>query len=131
MFDDKKTNENSTILTKSNKKRHLTTFECSSLTNVTPLNQINNQMRFPVFLDTLLDDLNDDDENNNDNNTRYLPKPPPLLVLSQTIQAKHPEQLIDTELNNRFSSIKDLPNSPANYSFVFYGFTSMFVSHDK
>jgi hypothetical protein len=49
------------------------------------------------------------------------------MVLSQSIQAKHPEQLIESRLNNRFSSIKDLPSAPANYLFVFYNFTSTCV----
>lgn len=61
---------------------------------------------------------------------RYCLRPPPLLVLSQSIQAKHPEQLNETKLNHRFSAKKDLPTSLANYSLVFYGFnpTLVFVS---
>jgi hypothetical protein len=49
------------------------------------------------------------------------------MALSQSIQAKHPEELTDKKAINRFSSIKDLPNAPANYSFMFYNFTSTFV----
>jgi len=57
------------------------------------------------------------------NQDQVIPRPPPLLALSQAIRRKHPEQLIETKLNNPLPSIKDLPNAPANYSFVFYGFT--------
>ena len=113
-------NQNSAAVTKSNKKRRVTTFDCSSLTNVTPLNDINNQIKSSIFFEI----FDDDNDNNED---RDLVRPPPLMVLSQTIQARHPEQLTDTRLNNLFSSIKDLPKTLANYSFFFYGFTSMFV----
>jgi hypothetical protein len=61
------------------------------------------------------------------NNNQIIPRPPPLLALSQAIRRKHPEQLIETKSNEQISSIKDLPNAPANYSFVFYGFTSTYV----
>jgi hypothetical protein len=108
-------NENLTTILK---KRRLTTFDYSSLTNITPLNDINNQIKSPILFEIL------DEEEESD---RYLLRPPPLMVLSQSIQAKHPEQLKETKLNNRFSSIKDLPNAPANYSFVFYDFTQTFV----
>ncbi|CAF2527036.1 unnamed protein product [Rotaria sp. Silwood2] len=127
IFDNQQTNENSTTVTKNNKKQRITTLNYSSLTNVTPLNDINNNIRSQILFELNDDDDDDDDDNNNNNEDRYLLRPPPLMVLSQTIQAKHPEQLTDTKLNNRFSSIKDLPNSPANYSFVFYGFTLTFV----
>jgi hypothetical protein len=120
-FDNQKTNENLIIVIKNNKKRRITTSDYSSLTNVTPLNAINNKIKSPILFE--LSD-NDDDDNNQD---RYLLRPPPLMVMSQSIRAKHPEQLNETKLNNRFSSIKDLPNAPANYSFFFYGFTQMFV----
>ncbi len=106
-----------TTIIKNNKKKRITTADYSSLTNITPLNEINNRIKSSILLE-IFDD--DDDEN------RYLLRPPPLMVLSQSIQSKHPEQLNDTKLNNRFSSIKDLPNSPANYSFVFYNFTQTF-----
>ena len=49
---------------------------------------------------------------------RAIPRPPPLLALSQAIRAKHPEQLSDRPL----PSIEDLPNALANYAFVFHGF---------
>jgi hypothetical protein len=65
------------------------------------------------------------------NNDRIIPRPPPLLALSQAIRRKHPEQLIDTKLNDQLPSIKDLPNAPANYSFVFYGFTSTQLDEAK
>jgi hypothetical protein len=58
------------------------------------------------------------------NHDQIIPRPPPLLALSQAIRRKHPEQLIETKLNNPLPSIEDLPNAPANYSFVFHGFTS-------
>ena len=51
---------------------------------------------------------------------RAIPRPPPLLALSQAIRAKHPDQLSDRPL----PSIEDLPNALANYAFVFHGFTS-------
>ena len=117
-FDDQQTDENFCTIPKHNKKRRLTTFDYSSLTNVTSLNNINNRLRSPILFEIL-----DEEEEEEENDHRYLPRPPPLMVLSQSIQAKHPEQLTDTKLNNRFSSIKDLPNAPANYSFVFYHFT--------
>ncbi|CAF1275067.1 unnamed protein product [Adineta ricciae] len=115
------TNENLFAILRNNKKQRLTTFEYSSVTNVTPLQNINNQIKSPVLLDT----SNDDEED------RYFLRPPPLMVLSQSIQAKHPEKLTDSKLNNRFSSIKDLPHSPANYSFVFYSFTSTQIEEAK
>ena len=52
-------------------------------------------------------------------------RPPPLLVLSQRIRLKHPDQITDQLLIDPFPSIEDLPTSPANYSFVFYQFTPM------
>jgi hypothetical protein len=113
------TNENLSTTLKTNQKRR---FDSSSLTDITPLNDINNKIKSPILFEIL-----DDEEEENETNDRYFLRPPPLMVLSQSIQAKHPEQLNETKLNNRFSSIKDLPNAPANYSFVFYNFTSMFV----
>ncbi len=113
-FDQQETNENVTTIIK---KRRITRFDSS----LSPLNEINNQIKSPILFE-IFDD-------NNDN--RYLLRPPPLMVLSQSIQAKHPEQLNDTKLNNRFSSIKDLPNAPANYSFVFYNFTQTFGFEKK
>lgn len=108
---------------RNNKKRRL--LSENSLTNVSPLNDINNQIQSPILLE-IFDEDDDDDEDHGDKD-RYFVRPPPLLVLSQSIRRKHPEQLKETRLNNRFSSIKDLPNSPANYSFVFYGFPPAFV----
>ena len=115
------TNENFLTITKNNKKRRLTTFDYSSLTNVSPLNDLNNQIISPNLYE-----ISDDEEED-----QYILRPPPLMVLSQSIQAKHPEQLIDTKLTNRFSSIKDLPNAPANYSFAFYNLTLTFVFFNK
>ncbi|UJR29953.1 hypothetical protein I4U23_017500 [Adineta vaga] len=115
------TNENFITILRNTKKQRLTTFDNSSFTNVTPLQEINNQIQSPVLLD-----ISDNDEQD-----RYFLRPPPLMVLSQTIQAKYPEKLTDSKLNNRFSSIKDLPHSPANYSFVFYGFTSFQIEEAK
>ena len=97
----------------------MTTLDSSSLTNVTPLNEIKNQLKSPDELET-----SDADEDNGD---RYFLRPPPLLVLSQSIRAKHPEQLIARKANHRFSSKADLPNAPANYSLVFYDFNRTFV----
>ena len=82
---------------------------------MTPLNPIENEIS---------SDLCSAEEENED---RFCLRPPPLLVLSQSIQTKHPEQLNETKLNHRFSSKKDLPNAPANYSLVFYQFNSTFV----
>jgi hypothetical protein len=56
-------------------------------------------------------------------NIRDLPRPPPLLALSQRIRQKHPEQLIAEPVVDPFPSMEDLPISPANYSFVFYQFS--------
>jgi hypothetical protein len=56
------------------------------------------------------------------NNDEIIPRPPPLLALSQVIQRKYPEKLIE-----QLPSMEDLPNAPANYSFAFYGFTSTYV----
>ena len=101
-----------------------------SLTNVSPLNDINNQIKPPILLE-IFDDDDEEDNEEEKNADRYFLRPPPLMVLSQSIRTKHPEQLNDTKLNNRFSSKKDLPNAPANYSFVFYGFTPPFVVQSK
>jgi hypothetical protein len=113
----------------------LKTIDYSSFTRITPLNPTKSKVRFEIC-------HNEDDDNDlilpniqeiinqlqtSINNDRLIPRPPPLLALSQAIRRKHPEQLIDTKLNNQITSIKDLPNSPANYSFVFYGFTSTYV----
>ena len=61
------------------------------------------------------------------NDDQIIPRPPPQLPLSQAIRRKYPEQIAQTKLNTHFASIEDLPNAPANYSFVFYGFSSVFV----
>ncbi|CAF0731809.1 unnamed protein product [Adineta steineri] len=129
-FDKNETNENLIAILRNNKRQRLTTCDYSSLTNVTPLNEINNKIDSSILLE-ISDDSDDDGEINYNNKNRYVLRPPPLMVLSQSIQAKHPEQLIDSKLNNRFSSIKDLPNSPANYSFVFHGFTSIQIEEAK
>lgn len=105
---------------KNNKKRRI-------LSDVSPLNDINNRIESPILLQIFDEDDDEEEERAQTNKDRYFLRPPPLLVLSQSIRTKNPEQLNDTQLNNRFPSIKDLPNAPANYSFVFYGFTPMFV----
>jgi len=110
---------------KNNKKKRIFNFENTSLTNITPLNDIQNQILLNLSSSSSSSDESEDKQNSN----RYYLRPPPLMVLSQTIQAKHPEQLSHSKLTDRFSSIKDLPLVPANYSFVFYGFTAMFVSN--
>ena len=69
---------------------------------------------------------NDDDESDTDEH-QHIVRPPPLMILSQTIRSKHPEQLNDTTLNDRYLLTTDLPSSPANYSFVFYNLTASFV----
>ncbi|CAF2487152.1 unnamed protein product [Rotaria sp. Silwood2] len=61
----------------------------------------------------------------------YRPPPPPLLALSQTIRRKYLEQLIEIKLNNQLRSIKDLPISPTNYSFVFHGIISTYILRIK
>ncbi|CAF4504863.1 unnamed protein product, partial [Rotaria sp. Silwood2] len=110
---------------------------------LTPLNQINTKTKSRIRFEIC---HNDDDERDlilpnvkeiireleiSTNNDRIIPRPPPLLALSQAIRTKHPEQLIDTKLYNQLPSIKDLPNAPANYSFVFYGFTSIQLEEAK
>ncbi|CAF3223272.1 unnamed protein product [Rotaria socialis] len=139
VFDNQQTNENVQTIAKNNKKQRMATFDYSSFTNVTALNEIHNNLKSPVLFEIHNDgdDEDDNDDNNNINKNynhyhdRYLLRPPPLMVLSQTVQAKHPEQLIDTKLDYQFSSIKDLPNAPANHSFVFYGFTSTQIEEAK
>lgn len=59
---------------------------------------------------------------------QIIPRPPPLLALSQAIRRKHPEQMRETKLNDQLPSIQDLPYAPANYSFVFHGFSLTSVS---
>lgn len=122
-----KTDENLLTISKNNKKRRIITIDQSTLTNITPLNDINNQMKSAILLN-----ISSDDEDDNDKRIEncVCPRPPPLMVLSQSIQAKYPEQLNEKKLSDRFSSIKDLPSSPANYSFVFYGFTQTFVANE-
>ncbi|CAF3632054.1 unnamed protein product [Rotaria sordida] len=125
----------------------LKTIDYTSFTKVTPLNQINNKTKSRIRFEICHND-NDDDDDERDlilpqvkeilreleistNNDRIIPRPPPLLALSQAIRTKHPEQLIDTKLHNQLPSIEDLPNAPANYSFVFYGFTSTQLEEAK
>jgi len=114
----------------------LKTIDYSSFTKITPLNQINIKTK-PTIQFELCDNDNDfilpnvqeiiNELQISINNNQIIPRPPPLLALSQAIRRKHPEQLIETKSNEQISSIKDLPNAPANYSFVFYGFTSTYV----
>lgn len=109
----------------------LRTIDYSSFTKITPL-KTKPTIRFEI--------CHDENEENNpnleniqeiinqieipENLNEIIPRPPPLLALSQAIQRKYPERLIETKLNEQLPSIKDLPNAPANYSFVFYNFTS-------
>lgn len=115
-LDQTSTDENCSHSTGNAKRRRLTT-----LTTITPLNEIQNQLSSEISLELCPPDEDSDD--------RYCLRPPPLLVLSQSIQAKHPEQLNESKLNHRFSAKRDLPNAPANYSLVFYQFTPMFGIH--
>jgi hypothetical protein len=115
----------------------LKTVDYSSFTKVTPFNQINNKTKSRILFEICHDDENDlilpnvqeiiNELRTTINDERIIPRPPPLLALSQGIRAKHPEQLIDTKLKQQLPSIRDLPNAPANYSFVFYEFTSTYV----
>lgn len=114
----------------------LRTNDLTSFTKVTPLEKINDKTKSEIRFEI---NQNENDENdfilpnveeiNRElepitNDVQIIPRPPPLLALSQAIRTKHPEQLIDSKLNNQLPSIKDLPYSLANYSFVFYGFSS-------
>ncbi|CAF3310274.1 unnamed protein product [Rotaria socialis] len=114
----------------------LKTIDYTSFTKVTPLDEINDKTKSRITFELC---HNEDDERDfvlpnvkqiideletSTNNDQIIPRPPPLLALSQNIRAKHPEQLINTKLDNQLPSIKDLPNAPANYSFVFYEFSS-------
>ena len=83
------TNENFTTILKSNKKRR---FDTSSLTNITPLNDINNKIRSPIQFELLDDDDDDDDDEDEENHipslTTTKPTPPmkptqaPRLILA-------------------------------------------------
>ena len=101
--------------TKNNQIRRITTLDHSSLTNVTPLDD---KVKSRILFESTVDDDDDNIEN------PYIIRAPALMIFSQRIQVKHPEQLNDVKLNYRSSSVADLPSVPANYSFVFYGFTS-------
>ena len=116
-------NPNSLFLRKHLKRKHLTSYDYSTLTNITSLNVIHNQISSRILLEIFNENNNDE----TDENHQHLLRPPPLLVLSQSIRAKYPEKLIDSKLNHRISSKKDLPHSPANFSFFFYDFTQTFV----
>ncbi|CAF1079355.1 unnamed protein product [Adineta ricciae] len=103
----------------------LKTADYSSFTRISPLHPTKSKVHFEVRLDE--EDKQNDQEEINDPelpkpNEDDIPRPPPLLALSQAIRRKHPERLIDTKLNDQLPSMKDLPNAPANYSFVFYEF---------
>lgn len=103
----------------------LKTADYSSFTRISPLHPIKSKVRFEVPPEEE-DERNVQEEVNEPEppktNEDDIPRPPPLLALSQGIRRKHPEQLIDTKLNDQLPSMKDLPNAPANYSFVFYKF---------
>jgi hypothetical protein len=113
----------------------LKTTDYSSFTKLTPLHPTKSKITFEICHneeddnDLILPDVREiiNELQTSINKDQVIPRPPPLLTLSQGIRRKHPEQLIDTRLNNELTSIKDLPNAPANYSFAFYGFTSMYV----
>ncbi|CAF0844875.1 unnamed protein product [Adineta steineri] len=108
----------------------LKTIDYSSFTKLTPLYSRKSKVRFEIchsedderelILPNIQNILNE--LQSSVNYDQIIPRPPPLLALSQAIRTRHPEQLIETKINNHLSSIKDLPNSPANYSFVFYQF---------
>ncbi len=107
------------------------TTDYSSFTRVTPLKS-KATIRFEVCHeedDFVLPNVQEmiDNIQISINHDQIIPRPPPLLALSQRIQRKYPEELFETKLNDPLSSIKDLPNAPANYSFVFHGFTSTYV----
>ena len=57
-----------------------------------------------------------------------VPRPPPLLALSQAIRRKRPEDLRETNSLERFPSKENLPHLLANHSFVFYRFSPPCVS---
>jgi hypothetical protein len=112
----------------------LKTNDYSSFTRISPLHQINPRITFEICHNDESDDviLPNIQEIINElqtsvNNDRLIPRPPPLLALSQAIQTKHPEQLIHTKLNQQLPSIQDLPTTPANYSFVFHEFTLTYI----
>ena len=79
MLDDDQRNKNIPTIIKNN-NRCLRLIICTSLNDITASNRINNQMK-----SSSLFKIYDEDED------RYLPRPSPLVVLSQSIQAKHPE----------------------------------------
>lgn len=117
----------------------LKTIDYSSFTKVSPLktkptirfeklneDQENEEIIIPS-VDEILNDLQICD----DSNRIQLPRAPPLLALSQAIRRKYPEQIIESKLNEQIPSIKDLPNAPANYSFVFHDFSSTQLEEAK
>ena len=108
------------------------TAEYSSFTRVTPLKS-KPTIRFEVCHeeedDFVLPNVQEmiDNIQTSINHDQIIPRPPPLLALSQRIRRKYPEELIETKLNNLLPSIEDLPNAPANYSFVFHEFSPAYV----
>lgn len=95
----------------------LKTADYTAFTKITPIYSTKAKVRFEACPpEVVVPDVHDIIEE------CLIPRPPPLLALSQAIRRKHPEQLLETKLNDQLSSIKDLPVAPANYSFVFYGF---------
>ena len=108
----------------------LKTTDYSSFTRVSPL-----KTKPTIQFEKLDDDEeivlpNVDEILNNlqiyDDTDRIVPRPPPLVALSQAIRRKHPEQI-----NEQLPQMNDLPNAPANYSFVFFGFTSTQLEEAK
>ena len=108
----------------------LKTADYSSFTRVSPL-----KTKPTIQFEKLDDDEelvipNVDEILNNlqisDDTDRIVPRPPPLVALSQAIRRKHPEQI-----NEQLPQMNDLPNAPANYSFVFFGFTSTQLEEAK
>jgi hypothetical protein len=70
IFDNHQTNENLLAITKDNKKRRITTFDYSPHTNVSALNELNNQIISPILYE-----ISDEEEEN-----RYLLRSPPLMI---------------------------------------------------
>ncbi|UJR16500.1 hypothetical protein I4U23_003402 [Adineta vaga] len=117
----------------------LKTNDYSSFTRISPLNPTKSKIQFEICHDEeverdssiphiqeIINDLQP-----SKTNERIIPRPPPQPALSQAIRRKHPEQLIGTNFDNQLPSMKDLPNAPANYSFVFYEFQPTLLEEAK
>ena len=131
------------IIDEREKMTPLKTIDYSSFTKITPLPSIDHPKRSKIIFEICENNekpslphvqvlINDPEENietnqyqNQDEENYPIPHPPPLLALSQAIRRKHPDQLVDNKLIPSLPSKEDLPNSLANYSFVFYQFNSM------